>query len=229
MDLNLHFIQMAILNQLLHNPKQKFSDFKFGNISSDHLNYHLKTLIKLQLINKDNNLYCLTIKGKEFANRMDTDNLKIEKQPKVGVMVVVERKRDGKRELLIQTRTKEPYYGFNGFITGKVKFGEKVEETARRELLEETGLQADFELKYIIHEHVKDKEKKLLEDKIFHVFLAINPRGNLISTRDGQNNWLDEKSFRKIKKVYSDEIDILDWIDKPESFFMEKDYIIDSF
>ena len=46
---------------------------------------------------KKNSLkYSLTPKGKEFANRMDTEEVSIEKQPKVAVMVVATKIENGK-------------------------------------------------------------------------------------------------------------------------------------
>ncbi len=213
----------------MHSPRLRFRELRITNVSSDHLSYHLKSLVQLKLVSKQDNFYTLTPEGKEYANRMDTEQMRIEKQPKIAVMVVVEKHNKGGRQLLIQTRTKEPFFGFKGFITGKVRFGEKMEEAAKRELKEETGLKANLTLKYILHEHVKDRTDKLLEDKIFHVFVGVNPKGKLISTKDGSNNWMSETDFRNAQNAFYDEVDILNWIKKPVHFFIEKDYVVDSF
>ena len=156
---------------------------------------------------------------------MDTEKLKIEKQPKVGVMLIAIKN----KKLLIQKRLKEPYYGYLGFLTGKVRFGETIIQTAERELKEESGLSAKFKLRYILHEHVYSKEGDLLEDKIFFVTGAENIKGTLINTKDGENSWMDEKAYLQMKDKYYDEEEILNWFKNPKEFFIEKAYIIDQF
>jgi len=131
--------------------------------------------------------------------------------------------------LLIQKRLKEPYYGYLGFLTGKVRFGETIIQTAERELKEESGLSAKFKLRYILHEHVYSKEGDLLEDKIFFVTGAENIKGTLINTKDGENSWMDEKAYLQMKDKYYDEEEILNWFKNPKEFFIEKAYIIDQF
>ena len=83
--------------------------------------------------------YELTRRGKEYANRMDTEELVIEKQPKLVVDIGIE---DGKGKWLFQERRKQPYSGYWGFPTGKIRWGEAMLEAAVRELMEETGLTA---------------------------------------------------------------------------------------
>jgi 8-oxo-dGTP pyrophosphatase MutT (NUDIX family) len=221
----LHYLQMQILRELLYNPRSRFGELNISRVSSDHFNYHLKVLTQQKLIAAEKGRYVLTTKGKEFANTMDTDKLQIEKQPKAGVMVIA--RSDGR--LLIQKRLKEPYYGFLGFITGKIRFGETIHQTAARELREECGLSGSFKLKYILHEHVYNRQGDLLEDKIFFVVSAGQIKGSLISTREGENIWMKESEYLKMKDKYYDEEDILSWFKKPPKSFIEKTYIIDQF
>lgn len=217
---------MQILRQLMYNPGARFSEINSAALASDHFNYHLSTLIDSGMIVKTDNSYRLTAKGKEYANTMDTSDLTIEKQPKVAVMIIAT-KND---KLLVQTRQKEPYYGFAGFITGKVRFGEQIMQTAARELMEETGLSAEFELCYILHEHVYSKSGDLLEDKIFHVVHATNVKGKLIITRDGKNEWLSESQFRSLGNIFYYEANILDLFKSPpRQVFLEKAYAIEAF
>lgn len=60
--------------------------------------------------------------------------------PRVGVLALV---CQGARLLLVQ-RGKPPNQGLWGFPGGKLETGERLLAAASRELLEETGLQADF-------------------------------------------------------------------------------------
>lgn len=60
----LHFIQQHILNYLSRCESAQFSDLQMEKIESEHLNYHLKTLVKLNLVSKSKGQYFLTIEGK---------------------------------------------------------------------------------------------------------------------------------------------------------------------
>ena len=204
---DLHKIQMLILRELLFKPNSTFTKLNIQGLTSDHFSYHINTLIKDGYVKKEKQKYSLTNKGKEFANQMDTEEVIMEKQPKVGVIVVGIKENQNEKMLLIQERTKEPYYGYKGFITGKVRFGEKVLETAKRELFEEAGLTCnELHLKTIVHNLVVLEESgDLIEDKMFYIVTAINPKGKLINTRNGKNYWITEKEFFELDKKYYDE------------------------
>jgi len=180
---------MLILRELLFNPNSRFTDLNIQGLSTDHFSYHVNVLIKEGYVKKDNSKYSLTTKGKEYANRMDTDEACIERQPKIAVMIVATKTMKGKKYLLVQERTKEPYFGYSGFITGKIRYGEKVLETAKRELKEESGLEcSEMHIKRIVHDHVVLEDTgELVEDKMFYVIHIVNPTGELISTLNGKN------------------------------------------
>jgi len=231
MDLQLHQVQMRILRHLLMNSIDSFSQMaKESKLPSDHFNYHLSCLHKTGYILKEGDKYKLTRTGKEFANRMDTEKNVIEKQAKLGALLIISKVENGKKYLLIQKRLKEPYYGFTGFITGKVAWGEKILETATRELMEEAGLTAKLDFQFIIHEHVYHKDDgRLLEDKFFYIFKGSNPKGDLISLPSGENYWMLEDDFKKLKKVYYDEFELLELVEKGQKELIEKEYWIEEF
>lgn len=222
---------MEILRQLLFHPGIRFTDLNISGLTSDHLTYHISELLALKLVRKEEKgRYSLTMKGKELANTMDTDKAIIEKQPKVAVMVIVEKVINRKKHLLIQTRLKEPYYGFKGFLTGKVRFGEKLLEAAARELEEETSLTATLDLRFILHELVYSVEGELLEDKIFHIIRGVDPVGELRDFEGGTNEWLPWSDYLKIEKRFKDDDAIFSNYDKtPKEFYVEKTYIAQEF
>lgn len=228
----LHNIQMLILRELLFNPNSSFTQLNIQGLSSDHFSYHVNTLIKEGLVKKETLKYSLTIKGKEYANQMDTDEALMEKQPKVAVIVVAIKVEKGKKYLLMQERTKEPYYGYKGFITGKIRFGEKVVETAKRELNEETGLESeDLHIKKVVHDHVVlEKSGELVEDKMFYIVTALEPKGELVDTLCGKNRWITEKEFFELDKKYYNEDDIYKYSQQKEDMpFVEGVYIVNEF
>jgi 8-oxo-dGTP pyrophosphatase MutT (NUDIX family) len=227
---DLHFVQMRILRELLFHPNSRFSDLNLSGLSSDHFSYHIRTLLKEGLVAKNKERYSLTSKGKTFASGIDTDSARLEKLPKVGVLVVTEKISKGKKYLAVQTRKKEPYYDYSGFITGKVRYGEKIFETAARELKEEMGLSAKFKLCFVLHEMVYDKQGNQLEDKFFHIIKAYSPKGKLKeTTEEGVNRWVALTDFKKLKPIYHSELQILGWYLKDDRDFKEKKYVIEQF
>jgi 8-oxo-dGTP pyrophosphatase MutT (NUDIX family) len=223
---------MLILRELLFHPNSRFTDLNIQGLTSDHFSYHINTLIEEKYVEKGDQGYSLTAKGKEFANQMDTEEVVIEKQPKIAVMIVPVKLKDDKKYLLVQERTKEPYFGYRGFITGKIRYGEKVLETAKRELKEETGLTCeDIHLKRIVHNHVVLEENgDLVEDKMFYIITAINPEGEILNTQNGKNFWVTEKEFYELDKKYYDEISVYEYSQEEDDMdFDEQVYFIKDF
>lgn len=189
-EVKIHNAQTSILRELLFRPEAGFAELqKPTKLTSDHFNFHIARLVELGYVEKANRgSYSLTQKGKEYANKLDTDENTIERQPKSAVILAIEK--DGK--WLFQERLKHPYFGFWGFPSGKIRWGETIAETAARELMEETGLTATSIYKGVYHERVFSAEtSEQLEDKIFHVFYCYDVQGKLIEKFEGgRNSWM---------------------------------------
>ena len=229
-EVKIHDAQTSILRELLFHKSAGFAQLqKKTNLASDHFNFHIKKLLELGLVEKlEKGHYCLSPRGKEHANKLDTDNNTIERQPKCAVIIAVEKMINGRRHLLMHQRTKHPYFEFWGFPTGKIRWGETIMQTAARELEEETGLSAEFRIAGVYHEHVSSKENdEFLEDKLFFVMHGINPTGELIAEFEGGRNvWMQPSEVKKLEKKY-DSVDIeLGFIDKPDhpDLFIERHY-----
>lgn len=197
-----HEAQMKILRYLLLAPSAGFAELqKTTDLSSDHFNFHIKKLIEVGYIEKVDEKYTLTRIGKEYSNRMDTDDNVIEKQPKISVALIIENEAG---EFLAQQRLKQPYYGFWGRPTGKIRWGEKMVEAAARELMEETGLTADLTVAGFYHKMDYDKDSgDLLEDKIFVLVYGKNATGELIVDGEGHHNeWLSDEGLHRQGKYF---------------------------
>ena len=225
LEVNIHDAQMVILRELLFHPSVGFAKLqKITGMSSDHFNFHLQKLVELKLVEKiSRGTYSLSPRGKEYANKLDTDNHTIERQPKTAVILAIERKRNGKKEYLFQERLKQPYFGFWGFATGKVRWGETITQTAERELMEETGLMADHRVAGIYHELVYQQETgEQLEDKIFFVVHCTNITGELVKEFEGgRNKWMTREEALAQPKIFTSfdiEIDIV----SSDDTFIEK-------
>jgi ADP-ribose pyrophosphatase YjhB (NUDIX family) len=226
-ETTLHPAQVQILRVLLFSTEVRFSDMNVTGLSNDHFTFHLKTLVDSGLIEKHGQHYALTPRGKEFANRFDTDAAVIERQPKLGVAIVCTKETHRGREYLTQERLKQPYYGYVGFITGKIRWGETVEETAARELMEETGMTATFHMKYIKHKMDYDENGLLLEDKFFIFFHALNPKGELRTEFEGgRNSWKTLDEIKATDKLFDGVDDSCRMVDAEHLCFIERKYSV---
>ena len=227
-DATAHDAQMAILKHLLLVPSAGFAELqKNTDLTSDHFNFHIKKLVESGFVEKsEDGAYVLSRAGKEYANRMDTDEKQIEKQPKISVALIVE---DGLGRVLAQQRLKQPYFGYWGRPTGKIRWGEEIEQAAARELLEETGLTADLRVAGIYHKMDYDQTSgDMLEDKIFLLVHGTNPKGELIVDGEGcHNEWLSDDEFHTKDKVFQSVKEITAMVQKPELQFMEHKYEYD--
>lgn len=230
MELEIHDFQASILRTLLFNPVARFRDLNKVGITSDHFTFHINRLLKEGLVAKENGGYTLTQEGKEFANRMDTQSLKLEKQGKIAIALHAVRQNNGVTEYLMHKRLKEPFYGWYGSHSGKVRWGEVPLETAKREFLEETGLTGDFTLKGIVHYHHIYKDGKLLEDKYFWIYKVENTQGSLFEkVEEGENIWMTEKEIRELTNVFATFDEMLEVLESDCLVYKERSRLVDSY
>lgn len=199
MSKDLHALQIAILNKLLFNSKLKYSELRPSEeVENNKLNFHLNQLQDLELIVKTEDSYSLTNKGKEHAGRLDTMDMKFKPQAKISAWICPVRKHtDRDWEFLVYTRLKHPFYGCQGFISGKVQLGETVIQAAARELEEECGLTGEPQVMLLRHYRVFDKTTNaLLEDKFMFMCLVEDPTGELIpENEEGKYAWVAESDL----------------------------------
>lgn len=226
----IHETQIVILRHLLFVPDAGFAELQKGtDLTSDHFNFHVKKLVEVGYITKEDGRYRLTPVGKEYANRMDTDENEIEKQPKVSVVLLVERQNGDRREFLVQQRLKQPYYGFYGRPGGKVRWGESFEEAAVREMKEEIGLEGTFTFSHIFHKRdFKKSDNTLLEDKVFLVMHCQDAHGEMIHEFEGGKNfWMTQEELASQDKVFESALDFMKYLDEHIPY-RAQDYIYDT-
>jgi 8-oxo-dGTP pyrophosphatase MutT (NUDIX family) len=167
--------------------------------------------VELEYLEKADGNYRLSIKGKEYANKLDTDDNTIERQPKSTTIIIIKDPKTGL--FLIQQRLKNPFYGFYTFFGGKMRWGETVPETATRETEEETGLIVDvndWNWRGVYHEIVKYAGAgEIVEDKLFYLMYTEKYSGELMTDFEGgRNAWMTLDEVRaSSKRFHSFEIE----------------------
>lgn len=224
-ETNVHSAQMKMLSLLVLSRDVSFAELqKTAGLESDAANFHIKQLAHAGYITKDDDgRYRLTMHGKEYANRMDTEEHVIERQPKLSVALIIENEHG---EFLSQQRLKHPYYGFWGRPTGKIRWGETVEEAAARELMEEANLRAELEMKGLYHKIDRLKDTgELLEDKYFCIVYGREPKGELLRDDAGHHNeWLSIDAMMKKDAVFQSVPELTDIAKAPHFGFMQQTY-----
>jgi 8-oxo-dGTP pyrophosphatase MutT (NUDIX family) len=198
MNNDLHEIQASILRELLFHNGTNFASLNKVDILNDHFTFHLKRLIREGMIEKKGKLYFLTQKGKQFAGKLDVFGLKMEQFGTPGVIVTAVKTVKSKKYYLIQQRLKEPLYGYYGFVSGKIKFGEFSKDTAKREFFEETGLTGEPEFVMVEHRLRGPSRNEIKLDHYFFLYIMKNPKGKLINTPEGKNFW---KTVEEMKEL----------------------------
>ena len=123
-DIKLHYYQKDLVKKLtLSSCGKHFNDLLIKGLESEHMNYHLKKLLEIGLVNKREDLYLLTDTGKDYSNLLDDGLTVTDKQPKTSIIIWgVRINSKGEVEQLLNRRLRQPYYGKVGRLTGKVLF-----------------------------------------------------------------------------------------------------------
>jgi ADP-ribose pyrophosphatase YjhB (NUDIX family) len=230
-NFHIHPIQAKALKVLLFIPTARFSQLNPDRVSTDQFNFHLKSLVDADLIRKQDQKYLLTNKGKELAGRLDTEKEVIERQAKISLAVVPIKSVKGIRYYLVHQRLKQPYFGYFGAINGKIRWGEKVVDAAKRELFEETGLVAEkLTVLGVFHKSDYSADGGLVEDKFFFRVRIDKFSGKLKEVvPEGKNYWLTKEQVEKLDKTYKHFPKFLSEYDKERIDFSEMDFLAEGY
>ncbi len=226
----LNKIQYAIVRSLFLKDAQRFSELNQDSIANDHFSYHIRTLIGNGYIYKDSEgKYHLTTTGRTSATLLKNDESSYVNQGFVACRVVLTRERNGEKQYLLQRRTAVPYMGSYAEPGGKIIWGEPVLQSAHRNMLEQTGLDCDLEIKGQVH-IIDDFENEVVQDKYFYVIKATNPKGTLKEFGStGVNVWMSEKEVKSNPKVLHAVQLIGEIADSPTYRFEETIYYPDEY
>lgn len=188
-----HPIQKSILLKLIHKPEATFTDLLGGERDSNKFAYHLGKLETLEIIKKHNNRYTLSEKGKKLSAFIEGDTGKTAKFPTFNHVLIIK----DKDKILVQKRLKEPFYGYWGLISGKINYGYNIEECAKRDIKEETGLTAaKSKLIGINQAKTTEDENLAFHHIMFYVELSDISGTLKEKTHKGENRWMTVDEFK---------------------------------
>lgn len=203
-----HEIQKEILSLSSFFPNgAKYSELKpkKTEIENDLYNYHLQYLVKNDYLTKNNDKYFLTQKGKSLVTNIDHATKTISTNYKVSVYIapVI------RNQILLYKRLKQPQYGYTGLISGKIKYGENILQTAQREFTEETELKADFQIIGNLRQIRKNADKQVIEDGIFYICYTNKVSGKLMEKSiEGEYFWHDIDKVTSLEKIFKPSLEI---------------------
>lgn len=232
-EIDLHPIQAKVVRDLVLRPSARFAELNSDHLPTDQFSFHLRRLQEIGWIEKTSDgSYQLTDDGKHVGGRLDTETAQIEHQAKVGVSLSPIRQKNGVWQYLVQERLKQPYYGYHGLVTGKIRWGSSVLETAERELKEETGLTAGkMTVVQAFHKTDRDQTGKILDDKFFFRVRCEELSGELIELEphSGRNFWCTREELLALPNLFPDMARILEAVHGNCPIFEERTYLAEGF
>lgn len=184
----------------------RYSDLKPSQLDNDLYNYHLQHLVEKKFLEKKDQLYYLTEKGKSISTNIDDQTKAISQNYKVSVYLcpVID------RQVLLHRRLKHPQYGYIGLTSGKIRYGENLLDTAEREFFEETGLKADFKIIGNLRQIRKNDQGEVIEDGVFYICYTDQVEGQLkVRGREGEYFWHDLNRVGELKKIFKPSLEII--------------------
>lgn len=173
-EFGLHPAQVSTLHLLRRDTQARFSDLlRETTLASDTFKFHIRKLVSLEYITKTpDGAYELTIKGKEFTNRLDEiTGLQIP-QPKASMLLLGRSQIGGTIYYLAHRRMREPYRDYWGIASAPVLRGVAIATAAKQEFRKQTGIDAEFHVASMARVIDRTHQGDVLEDKIFAVMLA---------------------------------------------------------
>ncbi len=113
-------------------------------------------------------------------------------------------------KVLMLKRTKEPFIGYWALPGGKIDIGEHPEETAVREIKEETGIDAEVvNVRGVMSEFIRDKKTK---ENIGHFVMFVcemKPlHTNMQASEEGELKWFDIEDIKEGNRIVPSDVHI---------------------
>lgn len=129
----MHFIRKHILRVLTMHKWTRFRDMKPSNVDSNLYNYHLKELIRDDLVERvETKGYRLTPMGLRYVDHVSLESFEPRWQPKLLTKILVTNEEG---QILVWPKYKQPFINTWSLPSGKMHYDdETLELAARREI-----------------------------------------------------------------------------------------------
>ncbi len=158
-------IEKEILKLFTHNHKLKFSEMQKNlEIRSNKLTYHLKNLIKKQILEKQNNQYQLTQSAENLIPYLS------DKKPILPVILI---HIGNKNSCFLYQRQKRPFKSLLSMPGGRMILGENINQATSRILNQKFNIQAKLKTIHSISiEHLKKSNQKEISQTDIVIFVT---------------------------------------------------------
>ncbi|MBI4146953.1 NUDIX domain-containing protein [Candidatus Woesearchaeota archaeon] len=190
-----HEIERKIILKLIHAPTASFNELWGKEGESNTFAYHLGKLEGKGLVVKNKEgTYQLTEEGRKLSAFIEGDTGKRAEFPIFSNVLLVQ----NGNKWLCQKRLKEPFYGYWGFASGKINFGQNLYECATRDLKEEAGLDATtWQLKCIEQVKTYEKGKLIHHHYLFHLYTQDATGTVKEKTHKAEHAWLTLDEYKQ--------------------------------
>jgi len=164
----IHHIQKYIIDVLMFQEVARFRDLRPPKVDTNLFSYHLKLLIKNNIVKKLDSGYTLSTNGLAYVDRVSVLSKAVRTQPKIITMLVIQNS-DG--DVLLWRRKRQPYINAWTLPYGKLHTDDvSIEAAVQRELSEKIVI-TDQAVRHVgdCYIHV-NTHGKLLSNTLAHVF-----------------------------------------------------------
>lgn len=198
-------MEEKILKEFLYNHKLKFSDIEKGlKIRSNKLAYHLKNLVKKDVLKKDGDLYFLSEASEALIPYIS------EKQSPLSVILVAVAKNSN--QVFLHKRKKRPFKNKLSLPGGRILSGESLAQAVKRIMKEKHSVDVELEkVNSVSIEHVEKKDKKV--HSFVLIFISASTEDKVEYTNISKNkSEIISSDYELIKNNLKKEIEVNDFL-----------------
>ena len=112
-------------------------------------------------------------------------------------------------EYLLHERYRHPMYGYTGFLSGPVRWGETFEQTAHDEFKKQTGLDNPFTVVGMLRVRDFNEENQLYEDKLFIIMSSTADQADPHEWYAGVTKWYPLSKLEVQDNLFSNTLPVL--------------------
>ncbi len=193
-------MEKRIISPFLTNKRLKFNEIeKLSGIRSNKLDYHLKKLIKSNVLQKEGDFYKLTESSERLIPYIS------EKDALLPVVLILIG--DNKKAFLYK-RQKRPYQDFLSLPGGKIILGESLKDSVKRIMKEKHNVNANLsKVSSISIEHLR-KNKRVINSFLLILVTARTKEKITLTDLDKNKKRIIKSDYKLIKEDCSKKIKV---------------------